>query len=197
MAVKQYIAKTRFVIASPAKVRPVADVVRRKPCTKALALLENMPQKGAKLIYKTVKSAVANALDLNKKLDEDMLFIKEIRVDEAIMTDYHSWSLESIELKDDCTLCKWTVTSLTSETGVYMINTPYLEDVLTGRKYYSIGVEGIPYKPDMKIIHPQYGSVDYIVKFPPLSKTVKQVHYISSSTFQIKNIKLNKIKKGV
>ena len=119
-------------------------------------------------------------------------YAQEIRVDEAIMTDYHSWSLESIELKDDCTLCKWTVTSLTSETGVYMINTPYLEDVLSGRKYYSIGVEGIPYKPDMKIIHPQYGSVDFIVKFPPLSNTVKQVHYISSSTFQIKNIKLNK-----
>lgn len=83
MEVKRYIAKTRFVIASPSKVRPVADVVRRKPCTKALSLLENMPQKGAKLIYKTVKSAMANALDLNKKLDEDMLFIKEIRVDEG------------------------------------------------------------------------------------------------------------------
>ena len=51
--------------------------------TRMEQMIAEAAQKGAKLIYKTVKSAVANALDLNKKLDEDMLFIKEIRVDEG------------------------------------------------------------------------------------------------------------------
>jgi len=78
-----YTATTKFLIASPTKVRPVANVVKRKTCSEAMAILENMPQKGAKLIHATMKSAIANALSANKKLDEDMLYVKEIRIDEG------------------------------------------------------------------------------------------------------------------
>lgn len=42
-----------------------------------------MPQKGARLIGKTLKSAVSNALNANSKLDEDMLYVKEIKIDEG------------------------------------------------------------------------------------------------------------------
>ena len=80
---KGYIATTKFLIASPTKVRPVARLVSRKSCTEAMAILANMPQKGAKLISGTVKSAMSNALNQNKKLDEDMLYVKEIRIDEG------------------------------------------------------------------------------------------------------------------
>ena len=80
---KGYVATTKFLIASPTKVRPVARVIVRKPCTAALAILANMPQKGAGLIRATLKSAVANALNVNDKLDEDMLYVKEIRIDEG------------------------------------------------------------------------------------------------------------------
>lgn len=78
-----YIATSKFLIASPTKVRPVATVLKRKSYTEAMAILENMPQKGAVLIRKAVKSAASNALSQNKKLDEDMLFVKEIRIDEG------------------------------------------------------------------------------------------------------------------
>lgn len=80
---KGYVATTKFLIASPTKVRPVANVIKRKSCTEAAAILEVMPQKGARLIGKTLKSAVANALNRNKQLDEDMLYVKEIRIDEG------------------------------------------------------------------------------------------------------------------
>ena len=80
---KGYVATTKFLIASPTKVRPVANVIKQKKCSEALAVLENMPQKGAELIKGTLKSAVANALYANKNLDEDMLYIKEIRIDEG------------------------------------------------------------------------------------------------------------------
>ena len=69
-----YIATSKFLIASPTKVRPVADVVKRKSYTEAMAILENMPHKGARLLKKTVKSAASNALDLNKSLMK-MLFL--------------------------------------------------------------------------------------------------------------------------
>ena len=78
---KGYVATTKFLIASPTKVRPVAHLVNQKPVTKAFAILANMPQKGAGLINATLKSAVANALNQNSKLDEDMLYVKEIRID--------------------------------------------------------------------------------------------------------------------
>lgn len=78
-----YRAVTKYLIASPTKVRPVANVVKNKSCTDAMAILEHMPQKGAVLLSKTVKSAMSNALNTNKQLDEDMLYVKEIRIDEG------------------------------------------------------------------------------------------------------------------
>ena len=70
-------------MGSPYKIRPVADLVRRKPYPEAVSILENMPHKGARLIGKTVKSAASNALSDNKKLDEDMLYVREIFIDEG------------------------------------------------------------------------------------------------------------------
>ena len=78
-----YRAISKFLIGSPIKVRPVADLVRRRPYPEAVSILENMPNKGARLIGKTVKSAASNALQDNKKLDEDMLYIREIYIDEG------------------------------------------------------------------------------------------------------------------
>ena len=78
-----YKAISKFLIGSPYKIRPVADLVRRRTYPEAISILENMPHKGAKLIRKTVKSAASNALSDNKKLDEDMLYIKEIYIDDG------------------------------------------------------------------------------------------------------------------
>jgi large subunit ribosomal protein L22 len=78
-----YRAKSKFLMASPFKVRPVADLIRRKPYPEAMAALENISNKGARLIRKTVKSAASNALSANKQLVEDMLYVKEILVDEG------------------------------------------------------------------------------------------------------------------
>jgi large subunit ribosomal protein L22 len=72
-----------FLIASPFKVRPVADLVRRLPYVEAVAILDTLPHKGGELIGKAVKSAAANALSRNKKLDEGMLYVKELRIDEG------------------------------------------------------------------------------------------------------------------
>ena len=79
----EYKAVSRFLLVSPYKIRPVADLVRRKPYTDAVSILENMPHKGARLIKKTVASAAANALNRDKQLAEDMLYVKEISVDEG------------------------------------------------------------------------------------------------------------------
>ncbi len=78
-----YRAVSKYLMGSPFKVRPVADLVRRKPYPEAMSVLENIPHKGARLIRKTVKSAASNALAGNKQIDEDMLYVKEIYIDEG------------------------------------------------------------------------------------------------------------------
>lgn len=78
-----YRAHARFQLISPTKVRPIANVVRRRSYTDAMAVLENMPQKGAALLRKVVHSAASNALYRNKNLDEDMLYIRELYVNEG------------------------------------------------------------------------------------------------------------------
>jgi large subunit ribosomal protein L22 len=84
MAVKTgYRAVSKYLMGSPFKVRPVADLIRRKPYPEAMSVLENMPHKGARLISKTVKSAASNALAGNKQLAEDMLYVREIFIDEG------------------------------------------------------------------------------------------------------------------
>jgi len=80
---KEYRAITKYLIVSPFKLRPVADLVRRKTYPDAVSILENMPHKGARLIRKTVVSAASNALNQDKQLVEDMLYIKDIRIDEG------------------------------------------------------------------------------------------------------------------
>jgi large subunit ribosomal protein L22 len=80
---KGYKASARFLMVSPFKVRRVADNVRRKPYSEALAILESMPHKGARLLRKVISSAAANALYVNKKLDEDMLYIRDLQVNEG------------------------------------------------------------------------------------------------------------------
>lgn len=75
-------AVTRMVRISPLKVRLVMDVVRGKPVDQALATLAYMPQKAAREVARTIKSARANA-ENNFDLDPDALFIKRIYADQG------------------------------------------------------------------------------------------------------------------
>jgi large subunit ribosomal protein L22 len=76
-----YRANVPFQRVSATKIRRVADNVRNKPYVEAIALLDVLPHKGARLIKKVIQSAGANALSQNKNLDEQMLYVKEILID--------------------------------------------------------------------------------------------------------------------
>ena len=77
---KGYSAHARYLRISPTKVRRIADNVRKKPYSEAIAVLEVLPHKGARLLKKVIQSAGANAVYANKNLDEDMLYIQELQV---------------------------------------------------------------------------------------------------------------------
>ncbi len=80
---KGYFARARFLLSAPSKIRRIADQVRRKPYPEAIAFLESLPHKGARLLRKVVVSAAANALFVNKNLDEGALYVKELLIDEG------------------------------------------------------------------------------------------------------------------
>jgi large subunit ribosomal protein L22 len=80
---KGYSAHAKYLHMSPYKVRRIADEVRRKPYTDAIAVLEALPHKGARLLKKVIQSAAANALYANKNLDEDVLYIRDLQVNEG------------------------------------------------------------------------------------------------------------------
>ncbi len=87
---KGYFAIARGLPMSAKKVRPVADHLRRKLYVDVVAILEHMPNKSAKLLEKVIRSAAANALYANKKLDESMLIVKELMIDEG-RQEYRIW----------------------------------------------------------------------------------------------------------
>ncbi|MCK4547757.1 MAG: 50S ribosomal protein L22 [Candidatus Eisenbacteria sp.] len=77
------IAKARYVRISPRKTRLVIDLVRGKDVNEAYAILRSTPKKAARLIEKTLRSAVANALSREEgaDLDVDDLAIIKATVD--------------------------------------------------------------------------------------------------------------------
>ncbi len=67
-------AVTKYIRIAPRKMRLVLAIIVRKPVSEAFSILANTKKKAARLVTKTLKSAVANAVQ--KKLDEDRLFIR-------------------------------------------------------------------------------------------------------------------------
>ncbi|PTQ51244.1 MAG: LSU ribosomal protein L22p (L17e) [Brockia lithotrophica] len=75
-------AIARHVRIAPRKLRLVADLVRGKQALHALAILRFTPKRGAKIVEKTIRSAMANA-ENNHEMDVEKLYVKEIYVDEG------------------------------------------------------------------------------------------------------------------
>ena len=75
-------AQSRFMRITAQKARLVVDLIRGKPVERALNLLEYTPKRGARLVAKTLRSAVANA-DSTQRVDIDQLYVKRAFVDEG------------------------------------------------------------------------------------------------------------------
>ncbi len=68
---------------SPRKVRLIADLVRGKKATEALAQLQFVDKRAAEPFAKVIRSAMANATQAGHKADE--LFITRVVVDKGIV----------------------------------------------------------------------------------------------------------------
>jgi large subunit ribosomal protein L22 len=75
-------AVRRYAQLSAQKARLVVDLIRGKSVEDALGVLEYLPKRGARLVAKTLRSAVANA-EHEQRVDVDVLYVKQAWVDEG------------------------------------------------------------------------------------------------------------------
>ena len=75
-------ASTRFARMTAQKARLVVDMIRGRGVEEALGILTFTPKRGAKLVAKTLRSAIANA-EHTSRVDVDALYVKRAFVDEG------------------------------------------------------------------------------------------------------------------
>lgn len=75
-------ATARTVLIAPRKARLVVNLVRGKDISDAMAILNNLNKKSARLTKKVLVSAVANA-ENNLKLDKNNLYVKEAYINDG------------------------------------------------------------------------------------------------------------------
>ena len=75
-------ATARTVLIAPRKARLVVNLVRGKDVSDAMAILNNLNKKSARLTKKVLVSAVANA-ENNFKMDKNNLYVKEAYINDG------------------------------------------------------------------------------------------------------------------
>ncbi|MEZ0322750.1 MAG: 50S ribosomal protein L22 [Hydrogenothermaceae bacterium] len=73
----------RYAHISPLKARQVINLIRGKDVATALAILQQIPKKSARIVEKVLKSAIANAEF--KGMDVDNLYIVKIHAEQGPM----------------------------------------------------------------------------------------------------------------
>ena len=79
MEIRSY---SKYMRISPKKAREVARILPGKKANEGVALLKYIPRKAARMLDKTLKSAMANA-ENNSNLSADDLIIREAIVEEG------------------------------------------------------------------------------------------------------------------
>jgi len=75
-------ATAKYIKISPRKARQIIDLIRGKKADEALAMLQFVPKKASRLVYKVLKSAIANA-ENNLDLNSDQLVVSKAFVDQG------------------------------------------------------------------------------------------------------------------
>ena len=71
----QYTAKHRFARISVRKLRPILDLIRGKYADDAVDILKYLPHRGARMIERVLKSAMANAEDKGIRNVGDLIIV--------------------------------------------------------------------------------------------------------------------------
>ena len=79
---KNFTCRTRYIRISPDKLRRVGKLIRNKDVNYAAVILKSLPHKGADILNKSLKSAIANCTS-NTELEPKDLYISELLIDQG------------------------------------------------------------------------------------------------------------------
>ena len=111
-----------------------------------------------------------------------------INVGKVVNGEYHTWTLNKIELTPSHTVCYWSVTPLVRDTHIWMTKNVYLIDN-NGNKYPMLSCEGLSIEPKKDYIY-NIRTVNFTVTFPAIDPSATSLTYFSSEKFKIKDIKI-------
>ncbi len=77
-------AELRYSFIAPQKLKLVTDLVRGKNVQDALSILKFTNKKGARIVSKVIRSAIANA-DQKGNVDVDNLYVKYVDAGQGMM----------------------------------------------------------------------------------------------------------------
>ena len=73
--IAEYTASHRFARISVRKLRPIIDLIRGKYADDAIDIMKYLPHRGARMIEKVLKSAMANAEDKGIRNVGDLVIV--------------------------------------------------------------------------------------------------------------------------
>lgn len=114
-----------------------------------------------------------------------------IEVGRTVMTDIHIWTLKSVEVKKDQTICHWSVVSRVPNTQVWGTSSAYITAGSSSKRYYVEKCIGISMDSEKTTIRKQGDEVEFSAVFPALPKRTKRISYYGSSDVQITDIDIS------
>lgn len=114
---------------------------------------------------------------------------RTVSVGRRVTTQYHRWTLVSLELHDDLTIAHWRVTSRTAETGIWNEGKERIIDRNTGRSYRIMDSNGIGTPSNPTYIPYSGQTVTFEDFFPAIANGTKSVDYDMGNRV-IRNIQL-------
>ena len=109
-------------------------------------------------------------------------------MDAVIETEFHVWRITSVELSNDCTMLYEVVTPKEDGTYVYSEGTEFIEDAITGKRYYAIGAT-LGTKNDPTVLYTTT-PFQFNTTFPALPASVSYINIWSGTQYYIKNLKI-------
>lgn len=108
----------------------------------------------------------------------------------TVQTELHTWLLLSVELEDDCTIVEKLIMHIDADSSYISSNKDsYLEDVITGEKYYIKDSE-IGFESDKEILNVVGGRVFKEI-YPPLPDYVNHINVSSGNKYFVEALDLN------
>lgn len=106
-----------------------------------------------------------------------------------ILTESHKWNVQSVELRDDCTIVEKYVCPVDEEpTWICSNSSEFIEDSITGEKYYLTGSD-IGLEEGKVLLHNK--SMTFKEYYPALPKNVKYLNISTGSKYFIESVDLS------